>query len=128
MTTRKRTRRSRAGFTGCKAYELLTGKIATALVAYSGYAHSGATVGQIEDVEFDRDAAEYDWEEYGEALTKFWKSGDYTMRETLAPHGIDVKVAPWLWECGGPGKLPWAAKFLAPKTKRKAVTKRAASK
>jgi hypothetical protein len=87
-------------------------------------AAAGTKGGKIEDAEFDRDEIEYDWEQYGEALTKFWRSGKYTMRETLALYGIDVKLPPHLWERGGPGAVPWAARFLAPKTKRKAATAR----
>jgi hypothetical protein len=99
--------------------------VATGRVSYAGYCANGVKPGRIEDAEFDRDEIEHDWEQYGKALTAFWMSGEYTMRETLAPYGIDVKIAPHLWERGGPGAVPWAARFLAPKTKpaKRAKTK-----
>ena len=125
MVTRKRFRRSRSGMTGSKAFELLTGTVAAARITYAGYCADGTRDGRIEDSEFDPDEIERDWEIYGEALTAFWKSGEYTMRETLAPYGIDVKLSPHLFECGGPRAVPWAARFLAPKTKpaKRAKTK-----
>ena len=134
MPTRTRTRRSRAGISGYKIFELLTGKVAYSLVTYSGYSRDGTRDGPLEDLnEFDADAVRHDWELYGKELTAFWRSGEYTCTETLAPFGIDVKVSPHLWAHGGPKAVPWAETFCkaAAKPARKTtkrVTKRKTTK
>jgi hypothetical protein len=50
------------------------------------------------------------WEANREALIAFWRSGKYTTTEDLAEFGLKVRMWPWLFECGSPGTLPWAAK------------------
>ena len=130
---RKRSRSLRSGITGYRIYELLTGKIAGSLISYAGYDADGKREGRLEDYnEFDRDEIERDWKEHGEALTAFWKSGEYTDTETLRPFGFDVKIPICYFSCGGPKATPWAATFLAktktPARKTKRVTKRATQK
>jgi hypothetical protein len=51
-----------------------------------------------------------DWEANREALLAFWRSGQYTMTDTLAGFGVNVRIPPWLFVRSSPGTLPWAAK------------------
>ena len=45
-----------------------------------------------------------DWKTHREELLKFWASGEYTTGEIFP----DSK--PWLFVCGRPGTVPWAAR------------------
>ena len=51
-----------------------------------------------------------DWEANREALLAFWRSGEYTMTDTLAEFGLNVSMPPWLFVRGSRRTLPWAAK------------------
>jgi hypothetical protein len=51
-----------------------------------------------------------DWEANREALLAFRRSGQYTMTDTLAGFGVNVRIPPWLFVRSSPGTLPWAAK------------------
>jgi hypothetical protein len=97
MATIKRRRRgSHAELTAYKRYELLTGEIKYPALGYDGY-------GDMHDNDlhgFIRDEMRTDWEAHREELIAFWQSGEYT------------KDLLWLFACGGPGQLPWAAKIF----------------
>ena len=48
-------------------------------------------------MDFISDEMRQDWREHRTELIKFWRSGEYTMEK------------PWLFVCGDPDTLPWAA-------------------
>jgi hypothetical protein len=48
----------------------------------------------------------HDWAANRSELVAFWKSGSFTTPDVF----LDSK--PWLFVCGSPGTLPWAALHL----------------
>ena len=82
-----------------KRHELLTGKIFYPMRGYTGYGDGKST--NVAD--FIGDEMRADWQEHRDELIAFWKSGEYT-----APD-IFPDSRPWLFVCGSPDTLPWAA-------------------
>jgi hypothetical protein len=101
------TRRKRVSYRELGPYrrhELLTGEIVYPAVGYSGYGD-----GRSADLnEFIDDAMRSDWTDNRDELLQFWTSGKYTT-PSIFP---DSK--PWLFVCGLPNSLPWAARLLEP--------------
>ena len=67
---------------------------------YTGYGY-GDGVGRFRSLISDE--MREDWEANGDKLVAFWQSGEYTNAEAFP----DTK--PWLFACGGPNEMPWAA-------------------
>ena len=82
-----------------RRHELLTGEIIYPEYDYSGYGDGRNT----NLMDFISDEMRVDWREHRAQLIKLWKSGEYTTAEIFP----DSK--PWLFVCGDPGTLPWAA-------------------
>jgi hypothetical protein len=82
-----------------KRHELLTGKIFYPMRGYTGYGNAKSA--NVAD--FIGDEMRADWQEHRDELIAFWKSGEYT-----APD-IFPDSRPWLFVCGSPNTLPWAA-------------------
>ena len=101
----------RRGLTAYKLVELLTGKIRYPIRYYDGYG-DGPKGGGNDDLaeNYISDVMRQDWEANREALLAFWRSGKYTMTDTLAEFGLSVCMPPWLFVHGSPRTLPWAAK------------------
>ena len=101
----------RRGLTAYKVVELLTGEIMYPIRHYDGYGDGLRNPGG-DDVADNHitDAMRQDWEANREALLAFWRSGRYTMTDTLAEFGLNVRMPPWLFVRGTRGTLPWAAK------------------
>ena len=99
----------RRGLTAYKLVELLTGEIMYPIRYYDGYG-DGPAGGDDFTENHISDAMRQDWEANREALMAFWHSGKYTMTDTLAEFGLNVRVPPWIFVHGSPGTLPWAAK------------------
>ena len=101
----------RRGLTAYKVVELLTGEIMYPIRYYDGYGDGLRNPGGDDVAENHiTDAMRQDWEANREALLAFWRSGKYTMTDTLAEFGLNVRVPPWLFVRGTRGTLPWAAK------------------
>jgi hypothetical protein len=81
-----------------KRHELLTGEICYPENGYSGYGDGRST----NLIDFISDEMRRDWREHCAELVKFWKSGEYTAE-------IFPDSKPWLFVCGDPDTLPWAA-------------------
>jgi hypothetical protein len=110
----------RGGLTAYKVYELLTGEIRYPLMHYDGY--GDAVRGQGGDdlaQNHISDAMRQDWEANRGALLAFWRSGKYTMTDTLAEFGLNVRMLPWLFVRGSRRSLPWAAKQFDRATARR---------
>jgi hypothetical protein len=101
----------RRGLTAYKLVELLTGKIRYPMSGYDGYG-TGSEGGGHHDLaeNYISDVMRQDWEANREALMAFWRSGEYTMTDTLAEFGLNVRMHPWLFVRGSRRTLPWAAK------------------
>ena len=79
-----------------RTYELLSGEIFYPLQRYTGYG-----VGNSKRVaDYISDEMRSDWEANREELIAFWKSGEHT------------NDLPWLFVCGDPRTMPWAAKMF----------------
>ena len=76
-----------------KRHELLTGKIFYPDCGYSGYGDGKS----INVGDYISDEMRADWQEQRDELIAFWKSGEYTTGK------------PWLFVCGDPDTVPWAA-------------------
>jgi hypothetical protein len=101
----------RRGLTAYKVCELLTGEIRYPLRFYDGYGTGLEDGGEYDLAEnYINDSMRQDWKANREALLAFWRSGKYTTTDNLAEFGLSVSVPPWLFVCGSPGTLPWAAK------------------
>ena len=103
----------RRGLTAYKLVELLTGKISYPMRGYDGYG-AGPAGGDDLAENYISDVMRQDWEANREALLAFWRSGEYTMTDTLAEFGLDVRMHPWLFVRGSRRTLPWAAKQFDP--------------
>jgi hypothetical protein len=79
---------------------LLTGEIDYPMQGYTGYGDGTGT----DLAAFIGDEMRADWKTHREELLKFWASGEYTTGEIFP----DSK--PWLFVCGRPGTVPWAAR------------------
>jgi len=100
----------RSGLTAYKLIELLTGEISYPVRYYDGYGDGLQNPGGDDLAEnYISDAMREDWEANREALLAFWRSGKYTMTDTLAEFGLNVRMLPWLFICGSRNTLPWAA-------------------
>jgi hypothetical protein len=95
-TIHRRKRTSRHDIGPYRRYELLFGEIIYPVLDYTGY--GDGTGKNLED--FISDEMRADWEANRDELTKFWRSGAFTMEE------------PWLFDRGYSHTLPWAAKHL----------------
>jgi hypothetical protein len=82
-----------------KRRELLTGEIFYPDCGYSGYGDGKS----INVGDYISDEMRADWQKYRKELITFWRSGKYT-----SP-GIFPDSKPWLFVCGSPDTLPWAA-------------------
>src|SRR6516164_5949914 len=82
-----------------RRHELLTGEICYPEYGYTGYGDGRGT----DLTAFVSDEMRSDWAEHRDELIKFWKSAAYTSPDVFP----DSK--PWLFVCGAPGTLPWAA-------------------
>ena len=100
----------RRGLTAYKVAELLTGRIMYPVRYYDGYGDRLKKGGDDVAENYITDVMRQDWEANREALLAFWRSGKYTMTDTLAEFGLNVRMLPWLFARGSPRKLPWAAK------------------
>jgi hypothetical protein len=103
MSTIIRRKRSSRSIGPYKRHELLFGEIVySAPTYYTGYGN-----GKSENLhDFISDEMRADWEANRDELMKFWKSGEYTAPDTF-PDSL-----PFLFECGDPKGLPWAAKVF----------------
>ena len=99
----------RGGLTAYKLVELLTGEIMYPMSGYDGYG-TGPEGGDDLAENYISDVMRQDWEANREALLAFWRSGEYTMTDTLAEFGLNVCMHPWLFVRGSRRTLPWAAK------------------
>jgi hypothetical protein len=82
-----------------RRHELLTGEIVYPDFGYTGYGNGkSAAVADFIGAEMKND-----WIENRDELIKFWKSGEYTTPD------IFPDSRPWLFVCGSPDTLPWAA-------------------
>jgi hypothetical protein len=101
----------RRGLTAYKVHELLAGKIKYPLRGYDGYGDALRDQGRDSFTEnYISDSMRQDWEANREALLAFWRSGEYTMTDTLAEFDLNVCMHPWLFVRGSRRTLPWAAK------------------
>jgi hypothetical protein len=106
----------RRGLTAYKLVELLTGKIRYPLSSYGGYGDMLRDQGSDSFTEnYISAAMRQDWEANRDALMAFWRSGKYTMTDSLAEFGLNVRMPSWLFVHGSPGTLPWAASALPQK-------------
>lgn len=97
-TITRRRRASRINLDPYRRYELLTGEIRYPPPQYyTGYGNGTGT----DLAAFISDEMREDWKNHRDELIAFWQSGEFT-------DGL-----PWLFACGGPGELPWAAKQFA---------------
>ena len=114
----------RRGLTADKLYELLTGEIRYPVKpeSYSGYGAFSAAGDDLAE-HYISDAMRQDWKENREALLAFWRSGEYTMTDTLAEFGLKVRIPPWIFVRGAPRTLPWAAKQFDQATPRRRLKK-----
>ncbi len=99
----------RGGLTAYKLAELLTGEIMYPMRGYDGYGDGPAGGDDLAE-NYISDVMRQDWEANREALLAFWRSGEYTMTDTLAEFGLNISMPPWLFVCGSRRTLPWAAK------------------
>ena len=104
----------RRGLTAYKLVELLTGKIRYPMRGYDGYGDGTEGGGNDLAENYITDEMRQDWEANREALMAFWRSGEYTMTNTLAEFGLSVSMPPWLFVRGSRRTLPWAAKQFDP--------------
>jgi hypothetical protein len=100
-TTKYRKRVSQRTLTEYKRHELLTGEIFYPALGYDGYGDPRTMDKNLAN--FISAEMKMDWEQNKEELMAFWKSGEYTTGEIFP----DSK--PWLFICGDPDTLPWAA-------------------
>jgi hypothetical protein len=99
-TVKYRMRASQRELGPYRRHELLTGEIFCPQEGYSGYGNGTDT-----DLSaFISDEMRENWRSNRTELMKFWRSGEYTSPRTFA----DSK--PWLYACGTPNTLPWAAR------------------
>ncbi|MFL5238669.1 MAG: hypothetical protein ACJ8EL_13895 [Rhizomicrobium sp.] len=104
-----RKRVSHRELTAYQRHELLTGEISYPVMGYTGY---GSGVGGETDLRaFISDEMREDWKANRDELLAFWASGEYTTGELFADS------TPWLFVCGSPGTLPWAAEQFDEKAK-----------
>lgn len=99
-TVKRRRRLSQRELGPYKRHELLTGEIDYPLQGYTGYGDGTGT----DLAAFIGDEMRADWKTHREELLKFWASGEHTTGEIFP----DSK--PWLFVCGRPGTVPWAAR------------------
>jgi hypothetical protein len=102
-----RKRVSHRELTAYQRHELLTGEIICPAMGYTGY---GDGTGRNLRA-FISDEMRADWNDNRGELLKFWASGEYTTGEIFAGS------TPWLFVCGSPGTLPWAAEQFDEKAK-----------
>jgi hypothetical protein len=101
-TVKYRMRASQRELGLYRRHELLTGEIFYPQEGYSGYGN-----GTDADLSaFISPEMKADWKTNRTELMKFWRSGAYTTPDVFA----DSK--PWLFICGSPNTLPWAAKIF----------------
>ena len=98
-TVKRRRRLSQRELGPYKRHELLTGEIDYPMQGYTGYGDgTGTDLAAFIGDEMPR------LENAPRELLKFWASGEYTTGEIFP----DSK--PWLFVCGRPGTVPWAAR------------------
>ena len=99
MAVKYRKRQSQRELGPYKRHELLTGEINYPMAGYTGYGDGKST----DLTAFISAEMRADWEANRDELLAFWASGEHTTMKVF-PDSV-----PWLFVCGSPDTLPWAA-------------------